>query len=89
MAISAERPYPVESSTPGVFGLSTHEPLLRLYRSPVLRREQVKKEEVEEKEQLLRDLKDERDSLEQRVIYLTSSIRELEEELALHFQRKS
>jgi len=72
----------VEPSSPGVYGLSTHEPLLRLYRRPVLREREVKQEERAEKEELLKDLKDERDSLEQRIIYLTSQIRELQEELS-------
>lgn len=48
----------------------------------------MKKEEFEEKSQLLADLKAERDSIEQRVIYLTSQIRDLEEELALHLKGK-
>jgi hypothetical protein len=45
---------------------------------------------LEEMEQLLRDLKAERDSLEQRVIWLTSQIREVGEKLGeIHLQRKS
>lgn len=84
-----ERPDWLASNPGGVYILTTHEPAVWASRSFAPREEgRVKKEEFEEKSQLLSDLKAERDSIEQRVIYLTSQIRDLEEELALHLKGK-
>lgn len=83
-----ERPDWLASNPGGVYILTTHEPAVWASRSFAPREEGLKKEEFEEKSQLLYDLKAERDSIEQRVIFLTSQIRDLEEELALHLKGK-
>lgn len=63
-------------------GLPVHQSTLWLDFGDILREGEMKGEQRRIAEEEISDLKAERDSLEQRIIWLTSRIRELQEELA-------
>lgn len=63
-------------------GIPVRESTLWLNFGDLLREGEVKGEERRLKEERLEELKEERDDLEQRVISMTSAIRQLQEELS-------